>query len=264
MLVATLEAIFKPEGIAFLTELESSYKKKFASERHHLIGVCKCLLNLIVKKLVVAPEHLREMLGCEFNVYPDEDKAKCKRRWFGGITHRTVDDYSSRLADALTLACIFLDDQARAQANIVLDSAFLSSLSEFEESGKDVEDVCSLVLAMLNTNAGVNGNYNNSLLCFYPVMKLLTNQGVDTANKGCSSLKFLCRGIVLLELLQLTGHSPLSENLIVQNLSCETGGFNSFAQLNRLHKGICSMDSNSTRKHHYIVEGSYFRGRFRV
>ena len=58
MLVATLEAIFKPEGIAFLTELESSYKKKFALERHHLIGVCKCLLKLVAKNLVVAPEHL--------------------------------------------------------------------------------------------------------------------------------------------------------------------------------------------------------------
>lgn len=246
MLMNTLEAIFKPEGIAYLKELDSEYKVAHASERHHMIEVCSGLLDLISKELVRAPEHLREVLGCEFNTYTEEDEMKTRRRWFGGITHRTRSLYSSRLADAIILMGIMVDATVRDQANISLDDDSLRTLTEFNESERDMFSLMDLISGLLNTNSGITGNYNNDPLCLYPVINILCRENVSMANKACSSLKFVCRGVSLLKLLELSGNHTLSESSIVKNLETGIGRYNSFANLNRLHKGICSMDSKVT------------------
>jgi len=189
------------------------------------------------------PEAILEALGSSRGEYINEEEDAMKSRFFSMLkTTQTKKDYARRMAQFLRLMVSLLDSRRREQCNVVLNAEFLQAIESFHSGPRSVNDVVLLVLTFLKTPQEFFSLYNSSIFCLLPIAHLISDTNnftcSDSAQKTISSLKFLCRGCILLELHTMhQGNSDRFPSLLGL-LESSKGSNRPFAELMRLHKGV--------------------------
>jgi len=219
---------------------------EFREQRARLQEKVQELFEEIHWKAASAPEIIRRAVGRQgIDAEEDSEEASCRKNKFFSLvrTRQTRVEYIRRCAQALSFWLALLNESNRSRCGIVLDAATLEALRVFQDSPGSKEDVKRLVLGLLSHDRGVDAFYNREILCLYPIANLVSNTNLFTCSgvsqKAVSSLKYLCRGCVLLDIL--ARRRPLEENLALKHLKCNSVSTFPFNVLDIYHKGINSM-----------------------
>ncbi len=220
------------------------------------------LLHEFSSKVHFVSEGLAPVLG---GVRGEETDNLCghQRRKFysANITEPTLRDYARRIAQAITFMIKLLDIEMRMHCNVIYDEDTLEALNTFNSSTKKAHDILSLILQLLSHDRGIKAVYNREALCLPAVALFVSNTNsftaAENAQKTISSLKYLCRGCVMLDALRHEGCIKISEITSVSYLSCLIGSTTPFSCLDRLHKGICAFE-RPTMGRVILEEGNKF------
>jgi hypothetical protein len=187
------------------------------------------------------PEVVNEALGVSRGEHVDDEEATNKTRFFSKLkTPNSKVDYARRMAQFLRLHISFLDSARRARCGVTLSDEVINIINTFFYSSQGPEDIRELVLAFLKLDDELAVRYNSDVFCLLPIAQLISNTdsftGSETAQKTVSSLKFFCRGCVLLE----TEHGFRSRRIqdLLKCLECRRASLTPFASLARFHKGV--------------------------
>ncbi|HEY0772181.1 MAG TPA: hypothetical protein VGD31_17795, partial [Sphingobacteriaceae bacterium] len=214
--------------------------------QNQLEGVVRELLDQAQATLV--SEGVYEALGLARGEINDVDDAPVQySKFFSFVrTEKTKQEYSRRIASALRLMLSLLDSDLRSRCKVVLDETTVLAIQEFHESPREVSDIKRLVLLLLSENRGKDSFYNREILCILPIAHFVSNTNnftcSESAQKTISSIKYLCRSCVVLEIASLESGLQLKDISALRYLNCSKGFTSAFACLFRLHKGVCSID----------------------
>ena len=208
----------------------------------------RTLLDMFFSQVHLVSEALLAVLGgIRGGGGDDEGFLKQRRRFFSAsLTNDTKKVYARSIAQALCLLLKLLDSNLRARCNVEFDENTLNLLYAFHNSAKGVDDIQRLVLSFLSQDRGMGAVYHREPLCIPAIASFVsgTNNftGAEIAQKTISSLKYLCRGCVMLDAMRHPENIKPSEITSVNNINYSIGDTSAFSCLDRLHKGICSIE----------------------
>jgi hypothetical protein len=180
----------------------------------------------------------------------DNDVPSSGRRWFKALCNaETIKQYATYVAQYLWLLIQLLNEEERARCDLAMPEALINAVralpNSVDENGDafSIHSIHQVAITLLNLKHGALDTYNHVPICYLSLAQFVNTAGdlarVDAAQKSTSAIKFWLRGSLLLSLAE----SESSANFVQtrQLIAYEIGGCHPFAQLARLHKGICSI-----------------------
>jgi hypothetical protein len=172
------------------------------------------------------------------------------RRWFKPLfSSETVQQYASYVAQYLWLLIQLLDEEQRECCKLTMPDDLIVAVNDLQNSFHEdrqsysIDAVHGVAMALLNQNQSVMDHYNHVPICYLTLAQFINSAGdlarVDSAQKSTSAMKFWLRGTLLLRLVEAGSNANFVQTR--QLIAYEIGGSHPFAQLSRLHKGICSI-----------------------